>query len=87
MADIPFTFENAKAVSSSDMSACVLDDNGVQCWGYEFEGPFNGEVRTNHLIVPERLVNPRAISVGGNHTCALDDNGVQCWGGLITINL
>ncbi|MBV1882499.1 MAG: hypothetical protein KUG82_12750 [Pseudomonadales bacterium] len=87
VADIPFTFENAKAVSSSDMSACVLDDNGVQCWGYEFEGPFNGEVRTNHLIVPERLVNPRAISVGGNHTCALDDNGVQCWGGLITINL
>ena len=49
---------------------CVIDDNGVQCWGRDNDG---------QSTVPTGLVNPIAVSAGQLHTCALDDNGVQCW--------
>ena len=57
-------------VTSLGYHTCALDDNGVQCWGFDVEGQTN---------VPA-LSNPVHVSAGGYHTCALDDNGVQCWG-------
>jgi hypothetical protein len=59
-------------VSASIKYTCALDDNGVHCWGYNYEGQTD---------VPTDLVNPVAVSAGGDHACAIDDNGIQCWGG------
>ena len=57
-------------VASGFGHSCVLDDDGVKCWGRDSEG---------QITVPT-LKNPRMIQAGGYHTCAVDDSGVQCWG-------
>jgi hypothetical protein len=57
-------------LSVGGIHACVLDDNGVHCWGYNNAGQTSVPV----------LANPTAVSAGDSHTCALDDAGVHCWG-------
>lgn len=49
---------------------CVLDADGVKCWGSNHYG---------QTEVPP-LSNPVQIAVGISHACALDDTGVVCWG-------
>jgi hypothetical protein len=58
-------------ISAGLVHTCVLDYNGVQCWGRSTGSP--------------DLVNPRAVTAGGKHICAVDDNGVQCWGNLTDV--
>jgi hypothetical protein len=54
----------------ASMSACVLNNASVHCWG---DGEFG------HLAVPA-LTNPTLLAVGQTNACALDDTGVHCWG-------
>ncbi|OFZ25351.1 MAG: hypothetical protein A2381_19255 [Bdellovibrionales bacterium RIFOXYB1_FULL_37_110] len=57
-------------VSAGNFHVCALDDNGVQCWGYNNYGETDVPI----------LKNPQMVSAGHFYTCAVDDNGVQCWG-------
>ncbi|MDG2229142.1 MAG: hypothetical protein P8L74_03365 [Gammaproteobacteria bacterium] len=59
-------------VAAGGYHTCVLDDNGVQCWGSNVIGQTD---------VPDDMVNPITLSTNsaGNHTCAIDPNGVHCW--------
>jgi len=50
--------------------ACVLDVDGLKCWGNNF---------SRQLDVP-LLRNIQAISVGAGNTCVIDDEGIKCWG-------
>ena len=53
-------------------SACVIDDDGVKCWGGRYGGLWN---------VPP-IEKPIAISVGQYHVCAIDSapsNRLVCW--------
>jgi hypothetical protein len=38
---------------------CVIDDNGVACWGDDFYG---------QATVPTGLINPAALAAGNTHT-------------------
>jgi len=57
-------------VSAGDYQSCVLDDNGVACWGDNTWGQSTAPA----------LSNPIQVSTGARHACALDDSGVVCWG-------
>ena len=58
-------------ISAGSNHFCVIDDNGVSCWGDNNYGQIDAP----------NLINPTKISSGRFHTCAIDDNGVSCWGG------
>jgi len=58
-------------VSSGYSHTCVIDDEGVKCWGNN---------RSGQTEVPKGIKNPKAVSAGLFHTCAIDDDGVKCWG-------
>ena len=59
-------------VAVGDTHSCVVDDNGLQCWGANLSGQIN---------VPALLTNPTFVSAGGAHTCAINDNtAIFCWG-------
>jgi alpha-tubulin suppressor-like RCC1 family protein len=49
---------------------CALDDDGVHCWGRDYDGKTN---------VPP-LRQPTQVGAGMEHVCALDQDGVHCWG-------
>lgn len=68
----PQSLNNPTQISAGLMHTCVLDDNGVKCWGGNALG---------QASVPSALLNPVQISAGAFHTCAIDDLGVNCWGG------
>jgi hypothetical protein len=58
-------------VSAGEHNTCVIDDNGVSCWGSEgYQG--SSPVPT--------LENPKSIAHGRYHKCAIDSSGVVCWG-------
>lgn len=83
----------ATDISSGTYHNCALLDNGgVKCWGYNFNGQL-GQGHTNSLgdglnemdnLTAIALGSGRtatAIAAGGNHSCAqLDDSSVKCWG-------
>lgn len=62
-----------RKVSLGFYNVCVLDNDGVKCWG-------DPETEVIQNVPP--LTNPRDVSVGDSYACALDDNGVKCWGDL-----
>ena len=62
---------NPTQVSAGWYHSCVLDDNGVHCWG--------SKARANS-IQPPVLNNPIVIETGTTFSCAIDDDGVKCWG-------
>ena len=73
---LPTLLSIASAASAYDLAAgsghtCVIDDNGVTCWGKDQDGK---------STVPAGLINPTVIAAGSYHTCAIDYNGVTCWG-------
>jgi hypothetical protein len=57
----------------SEMERCLLDADGIRCWGYSLSAYPDG-------LLHEGLRNPRGIAVGNAFACALDDAGMQCWG-------
>jgi len=50
--------------------ACVLDSEGMKCWGDNQHGQRN---------VPP-LVNPTFIAAHGSRSCAIDEGTLKCWG-------
>ena len=83
---------SARAISSGRAHTCaVLDDNGVRCWGFNFDGRLGygtnasiGDNETPGSVGPVALGagrTARTITSGDSHTCAiLDDGNVRCWG-------
>jgi hypothetical protein len=67
MASVAF---DSGILSVGSYNVCVIDSEGVKCWGR------HGDVFKN--IPP--LKNPRSVTVGAWHACALDDEGLKCWG-------
>ena len=57
-------------ISAGYSHTCVVENNGVRCWGMNSNG---------QTTVPA-LVNPFAVSTGHAHSCAIDETGVHCWG-------
>ncbi len=61
-------------VSAGANHTCLLDSQGVSCWGDNSDG---------QSTVPG-LIAPEDIAAGERHTCAVDDNSginsVVCWG-------
>ena len=53
--DVPTDLVNPMAVAAGLIQTCVIDDNGVHCWGRNWEGAT--DVRTDR-------VNPVAVSAG-----------------------
>ena len=64
------SFASDYQVSTGWSHTCVLDDLGVQCWGYNEYGQTD---------VPS-LSNPTQIFSHSMNSCALDDSGLVCWG-------
>lgn len=62
--------KNPKKLVSGRNHVCVLDDQGVTCWGSN----------EYHQIDVPILKNPRELVTGDFHTCAIDEDGVKCWG-------
>lgn len=57
-------------VSAGGAHNCILDDEGMMCWGSNEEG---------QIDIP-KLYQPKLISLGWYHTCALDSEELKCWG-------
>ncbi len=59
---------NPKMIAGQmNISACAIDDNGIQCWG-------DAVIRT----IP-KFTNPKFLALGDKHACAIDDIGLKCW--------
>jgi hypothetical protein len=58
-------------LASGSYHNCVLDSNGVTCWGKNEKG---------QIDVPDLISIPIAIASRGDHNCAIDENGIICWG-------
>lgn len=72
---MPKTISNVKSLSLGRNFICLLDDNGPNCWGYDYYGVTD---------IPDDLVSPVKLSAGYGHVCVLDEtpqgNVVRCWG-------
>ncbi len=66
--DVPDNLVNPRMIAAGDDHTCVLDDNGVWCWGRYYD----------EISVPV-LSNPREIFALRSTTCANDDTGTHCW--------
>ena len=55
-------------------SVCVLDDNGVICWGKRM------------LDVPDDFWGAKSLVVGADYACALLEETVRCWGAIILVS-
>ena len=82
---------NAKAVVAGGKHTCaILDNNSVQCWGYNQFGQLGVPPADSNLnrgdqpgeVLPVVGVGSvKAIAAGYEHTCAILESGqVQCWG-------
>lgn len=65
-------FLNPRAISSGESYSCVLDDNGLTCWG-------NGLIFLNPAQ-PNDVTNPTILRSNAYQTCLIDDSGLRCWG-------
>ena len=68
---MPSGLVNPSQVSAGWFHSCVLDDNGVHCWGSK------GKTGSNR-----RLNSPIVVETGTTFSCAIDDDGVKCWGAM-----
>ena len=79
-----------RALAAGDYHTCaVLDDGGVRCWGFAFEGQLGygnrnqiGDTETPASVGTVEIGGTAtAIAAGNRHTCALLVGGiVRCWG-------
>jgi alpha-tubulin suppressor-like RCC1 family protein len=83
----------AKAISASNHTCAILDDDTVKCWGQNLFGQLGlGDTNDRGNVANQMGVNlptvdlgpgrtAKAIAAGFQHTCAvLDDGTVKCWG-------
>jgi hypothetical protein len=69
LAEYP-TLSNPLELAVGDRFVCVIDDNGVSCFGEEGKDVYSTPATTN----------PRNLVAGENFACVIDDNIVKCWG-------
>jgi len=82
-----FSPVGVKDLSAGGSSCVLLNDNTVQCWGYNADGQLGlGDDRSDKTT-PVNVANfgsgrvVKSIALGLYHTCAiLDDGSVKCWG-------
>ena len=71
-------------IAAGGYNTCALLDNGgVQCWGYNGFGQLGNNSTTNSSVpvaVSGLTSGVQAIAVGFNNTCAQANGGAQCWG-------
>lgn len=75
LAEVPERIVDAQVISLHDRHACVLDREGVKCWG---RSSYEELPKT-----PDDLVNPLTVGVGEFHACVIEQkekNEVRCWG-------
>lgn len=63
---------NPSILANGSNHTCVIDDNGLQCWG---QSDFNG-----NTTIPPSLSNVTHVSARSLHTCAIGNGDVECWG-------
>lgn len=57
-------------LSLGETHSCVIDSEGLKCWGNNFDGS-----------VQETPINkPTQVCAGGFHNCVLGNSKVHCWG-------
>jgi len=68
----PTNLTNARQIQQGmyARSACVLDDDGIHCWGEDEQA---------RLIEEDLLVNPSYFEGNAVIGCAIDDKGRTCW--------
>ena len=64
-------FKNPRQIKSSENHNCLIDDNGVWCWGNNSYGQTD---------VPYGIKNPKLLAVNGYESCVVHDEGITCWG-------
>ncbi len=67
----PLVVGVVRQLSAGTHHACVLDDEGVKCWGSNYYG---------QIEVPAGLKGTHSISAGEGSTCAASKNETICWG-------
>ena len=80
------TNKKVKSVGLGYLHSCaILDDNSLECWGYNYYGQVGVGTNGNNHKTP-RYVNSigrtvTQVSLGLYHTCALiNTNSAKCWG-------
>ncbi len=65
-------------------NTCAIVNGGVQCWGYDFNGPLDiyyvGDMSDVPAPVAGLSAGVQAVASGEDHACAIVNGGVQCWG-------
>ena len=75
----------AIALNAGDKHTCALLENGgVQCWGWNFYGQLGNNSTTDSSVavnVQGLASGVVALDAGPGHTCAvLSNGGIRCWG-------
>ncbi len=73
----PFEFNNPTSGAVSDKRACVVSDEGLNCWGESYQG----------FPPPTNVSNVKKLLLSNSHGCILDDFGFACWGDLANLQL
>lgn len=63
--------KNPKHLSLGADYGCLIDDEGVKCWGTDRYG--------EAFLIP-KTKNPREVAASWFRTYVIDDEGVKCWG-------
>lgn len=69
------------SIVAGDRRTCgLVDDGGVQCWGYRYLG--SGAAGSSAVPVPVTgITDAVAVTLGADHGCVLlADTTVRCWG-------
>lgn len=82
---VPSGIHNPREIALSNDSACVIADEGVQCWNlknWNNLGALWGRPDIS-AAVPKYLTNPRQLETAGSgltNFCVTADEGIICWG-------
>lgn len=71
-------FKNIKSLTAGQGQVCVVDDEGIWCWGNEYS-----------IDAPRIIENPYHVMTQNNETttCSLHELGVTCWNTKVTLHL
>lgn len=78
----PFDLSVSYDPEKSTYQACVLDLDGVHCWG---DTDFSRGGENSVVTMPEFEQIPKAVSAGSTGNCVIKQDGkLSCWGNALT---